>query len=80
MAVDEGVRRRDVLKGLGVTGAVAGIAASAAEDDHIARLKVGRQQARPPCRRLVAGRAARRRRRWQMPLCTSAPAPPAAAA
>jgi gluconate 2-dehydrogenase gamma chain len=30
MADDEGVRRRDVLKGLGVTGAVAGIAASAA--------------------------------------------------
>jgi gluconate 2-dehydrogenase gamma chain len=29
MADDEGVRRRDVLKGLGVTGAVAGIAASA---------------------------------------------------
>ena len=30
MADDEGVRRRDVLKGLGVTGAVAGIVATAA--------------------------------------------------
>jgi len=30
MADDEGVRRRDVLKGLGVTGAVAGIAATTA--------------------------------------------------
>src|SRR5262245_61041216 len=30
MADDEGVRRRDVLKGLGVTGAVAGIVATTA--------------------------------------------------
>jgi len=30
MADDEGVRRRDILKGLGVTGAVAGIAATTA--------------------------------------------------
>ena len=30
MADDEGVRRRDVLKGLGVTGAVAGLVATTA--------------------------------------------------
>jgi hypothetical protein len=30
MADDEGVRRRDVLKGLGVTGAVAGFVATTA--------------------------------------------------
>ena len=39
MADDEGVRRRDVLKGLGVTGAVAGLVATTAPPLQFRRLR-----------------------------------------
>jgi gluconate 2-dehydrogenase gamma chain len=51
MADDEGVRRRDVLKGLGTTGAAAGIAAAPAPSG---ALEVEAQPAAPPHAHAVA--------------------------